>query len=574
MPGRGGAILRASPPPLPMRLLLLAVLAALPAAAQDAPARYVATGGTVYTVDDRRPTAEAFAVEDGRFVAVGSEDEVRDGRADWARVDLGGAAVVPGLIDAHAHLLGLGEALLQADLVGTRSVGEVVERLREFSATLPDGAWITGRGWDQNDWGGDGAFPTRADLDAAFPDRPVWLGRIDGHAAWANTAALRAAGLDPDAAAPPDPEGGAVIRDGAGRPTGVFVDAAEGLVARALPAPDAAFYEEALRRALAETARHGLTGVHEAGISVAQIDLYRRAIDAGRFPIRNYAMVSVDEVPAFCERYGGRAAHGGRLAVRSVKVYADGALGSRGAALLADYADDAGNRGLLFRQPDALRETVTAAMRCGLQVNTHAIGDRGNRVVLDAYEAALAATGGAATDGGAGRHRIEHAQVVSLDDVARFAALGVIASVQPTHATSDMPWAEARLGADRTRGAYAWRRLLDAGVRLALGSDFPVERVSPLLGFHAAVTRQDARDAPAGGWYGNQVLTRAEALRGFTLDAAYAAFMEGEVGSIEPGKRADFVVLSRDVMTAPPEDILGTRVLATYLDGAPVYRAD
>ena len=557
----------------PFRLLALAaglaILAPAPASAQDAPARYVATGAAVYTVDDENPVVEAFAVDDGRFVAVGTEAEVAAAYPDWPRLDLGGAAVVPGLIDAHAHLLGLGQALLQADLVGTRSIDEVVERLRDFSATLPDGAWITGRGWDQNDWGGDGAFPTRADLDAAFPDRPVWLGRIDGHAAWANTAALRAAGLDPGAPAPPDPEGGAVIRDGEGRPTGVFVDAAEGLVARALPAPDAAYEQEALRRALAETARHGLTGVHEAGITVGQIDLYRRAIDAGRFPIRNYAMISVDEMPAFCERYGGRAAHGDRLAVRSVKVYADGALGSRGAALLHDYADDAGNEGLLFRQPDALRETVVAAMRCGLQVNTHAIGDRGNRVVLDAYEAALAST-----DGGAGRHRIEHAQVVSLDDVERFAALGVIASVQPTHATSDMPWVEARLGADRTRGAYAWRRLLDAGARLALGSDFPVERVSPLLGFHAAVTRQDADDAPAGGWYGNQVLTRAEALRGFTLDAAYAAFMEDEVGSIEPGKRADFVVLSRDVMTAPPEDILGARVLATYLDGAPVYRAE
>ena len=548
--------------------LLLALVAA-PAAAQDVPARYVATGATVYTVDDDRPTAEAFAVEDGRFVAVGTEAEVRAAYPDWPRLDLGGAAVVPGLIDAHAHLLGLGQALLQADLVGTASTAEVVERLRDFAATLPDGAWITGRGWDQNDWGGDGAFPTRADLDAAFPDRPVWLTRIDGHAAWANTAALRAAGLDPDAAAPPDPEGGAVLRDADGRPTGVFVDAAEGLVARALPAPDAAFYQEALRRALAETTKYGLTGVHEAGVPMGALDLYREAIDAGRFPIRNYAMLSQDQLAAFCERYPDGVEHGGRLVARSLKVYADGALGSRGAALLTDYADDPGNQGLLFQSADSLRRTVTDAMRCGLQVNTHAIGDRGNREVLDAYEAAIATTGG-----GAGRHRVEHAQVVSLDDLERFAALGVIASVQPTHATSDMPWAETRVGADRVRGAYAWRRLVDSGARLALGSDFPVERVDPLLGFHAAVTRQDADDAPAGGWYGNQALTRAEALRGFTLDAAYAGFMEDEVGSIEPGKRADFVVLSRDVMTAPPEEILGARVLATYLDGAPVYRAD
>ena len=548
--------------------LLLALVAA-PAASQDVPARYVAMGGVVYTVDDGRPTAEAFAVADGRFVAVGTEAEVRAAYPDWPRLDLGGAAVVPGLIDAHAHLLGLGQALLQADLVGAASTAEVVERLRDFAATLPDGAWITGRGWDQNDWGGDGAFPTRADLDAAFPDRPVWLTRIDGHASWANTAALRAAGIDAEATAPPAPEGGAVLQDDRGRPTGVFVDAAEGLVARALPAPDAAFSEEALRRALAETTKHGLTGVHEAGVPMEALDLYRAAIDAGRFPIRNYAMLSQDQLAAFCERYPEGLEHGGRLVARSLKVYADGALGSRGAALLTDYADDPGNQGLLFQSDSALRRTVTDAMRCGLQVNTHAIGDRGNRQVLDAYQAAIAETGG-----GAGRHRVEHAQVVALDDLERFVALGVIASVQPTHATSDMPWAEARVGPDRVRGAYAWRRLVDSGARLALGSDFPVERVDPLLGFHAAVTRQDAADEPAGGWYGNQALTRAEALRGFTLDAAYAGFMEDEVGSIEPGKRADFVVLSRDVMTAPPEDILGARVLATYLDGAPVYQAD
>ena len=558
-----------------MRLLfaLAALVLALPSpdAAAQAPSRYVAHGARVYTVDAARPVAEAFAVADGRFVAVGSEAEVGAGRADWPRLDLGGRTVVPGLIDAHAHLLGLGEALLQADLVGTASKAEVVQRLRDFAASLPDGAWITGRGWDQNDWGEGEPFPTRADLDAAFPDRPVWLGRIDGHAAWANTAALRAAGIDPDAPAPDAPEGGAVILDAEGRPTGVFVDTAEGLVAQAVPAPDAAFYREALGRALAETARYGLTGVHEAGVPLEALDLYREAIAGGEFPIRNYAMISVGDLDRLCARLADGEAPGveGRLAVRSVKVYADGALGSRGAALLTDYADEPGNRGLLFQDAGALRETVERAMRCGLQVNTHAIGDRGNRVVLDAYEAAIEATGG-----GPGRHRVEHAQVVALDDIPRFAALDVIASVQPTHATSDMPWAETRVGPDRVRGAYAWRRLADAGARLALGSDFPVESPDPLLGFHAAVTRQDAHDAPAGGWYGNQALTRAEALRGFTLDAAYAAFMEDEVGSIEPGKRADFVVLSQDVMTVPPEDVLGARVLATYLDGAPVYTAE
>ena len=547
------------------RLLLALLLVPALAAAQD---RYVATNARVYTVDDDRPTAEAFAVEDGRFVAVGDADDLRAAYPDWPTRDLGGRTVVPGLIDAHAHLMGLGEALLSADLVGTTSKAEVVDRLVAFAADLPEGAWVTGRGWDQNDWGSDGAFPTRQDLDAAFPDRPVWLGRVDGHAGWANTAALRAAGIDPDAPAPADPEGGAVIKDAEGRPTGVFVDAAEALVASAIPAPDAATAAEALERALAETARHGLTGVHEAGLPLEVLPLYRQFAAEGRFPLRNYVMITPGEIAPFCDRYPSGVEEP-RLVVRSVKVYADGALGSRGAALLADYTDDPGNHGLLFRDDEAVEATVRAAMACGLQVNTHAIGDRANRQVLDAYETAIEATGG-----GPGRHRIEHSQILSLDDIRRFADLGIIASVQPTHATSDMPWAGDRLGEDRLAGAYAWRRLLDSGARLALGSDFPVEQVSPLLGFYAAVTRQDSEGAPAGGWYGNQVLTRAEALRGFTLDAAYAAFMEDEVGSIEPGKRADFVVLSQDLMTVPPEAILDTEVLATYLDGEAVYEAE
>ena len=554
--------------PAPMLRLLLFALFLVPALATAQPARYVATNATVYTVDDDQPTAEAFAVEDGRFVAVGTEAALTAAYPDWPTLDVDGRTVVPGLIDAHAHLMGLGEALLQADLVGTTSPAEIVERLVAFAADLPEGAWVTGRGWDQNDWGGDGAFPTRADLDAAFPDRPVWLGRVDGHAGWANTAALRAAGIDPDAPAPMAPEGGAVLVDDQGRPTGVFVDAAEMLVAEAMPTPDLAYYTEALTRALAETSKYGLTGVHEAGSPLAALPLYRQFAAEGRFPIRNYVMITPGEIGAFCDAYPDGIGED-RVIVRSVKVYADGALGSRGAALLADYSDDPGNHGLLFRPDEAVEATVRAAMACGLQVNTHAIGDRANRQVLDAYEAAIAATGG-----GPGRHRIEHSQILSLDDIARFAAMDIIASVQPTHATSDMPWAGDRLGDDRLKGAYAWRRLLDSGARLALGSDFPVERVDPLLGFHAAVTRQDADGMPAGGWYGNQVLTRAEALRGFTLDAAYAAFMEDEVGSIAPGKRADFVVFSQDLMTVPLEEILDTEVVATYIDGAPVYEAE
>jgi predicted amidohydrolase YtcJ len=436
--------------------LLAAPALAQPLALPDGPP-YVVTDAQIYTVDETRPLAEAMAVgEDGRIAAIGTEAEVLEAYADWPRYNARGRTIIPGLIDAHAHLLNLGTSLLQADLMGTASTSEVLQRLREFEAGLPPDAWLIGRGWDQNDWparaDGSRPFPTRQTLDAVFANRPVVLTRVDGHAIWANSAALIAAGLDPDIPAPADPEGGQIIRDDRGRPTGVFVDAAEELVVRAVPAPDRAFYTEALERALAETTRHGLTGVHEAGITLDQIDLYRAFASGGRFPIRNYAMVSQSALADFCEAYPEGVADD-RLVVRSVKLYADGALGSRGAALLADYSDEPGNTGLLIQTPEALTETVTEAMACGLQVNTHAIGDRGARAVLDAYADAMEATAAAA-----GRHRVEHAQVVTLEDIERMADLGLVASVQPTHATSDMPWAEDRVGPDRVKGAYAWRR--------------------------------------------------------------------------------------------------------------------
>ena len=364
------------------------------------------------------------------------------------------------------------------------------------------------------------------------------------------------------------PEGGAIVRDKQDRPTGVFIDNAQALVGALVPPPTDEVRQLWMEQAFEETARHGLTGVHDAGADLATFRRYERFIEAERFPLRVYAMIDGpgETLDYFCEN-GPLLDYDGRLTVRSLKLYMDGALGSRGAALLEPYADDPDNRGLLLIPPDRFETVVERAMRCGLQVNTHAIGDRANHLVLDVYERAIAETGG-----GPGRHRIEHAQVVvTPDDIERFAPLGVIASMQPTHATSDMPWAEDRVGPDRIRGAYAWRTFLDSGARLALGSDFPVERVSPLLGFYAAVTRQDADGALEAGWYPEQRLTRAEALRGFTLDAAYAAFMEDAVGSLEPGKRADFVVLSRDIMTVPDEEILDAEIVATYLDGAPIY---
>jgi predicted amidohydrolase YtcJ len=367
-----------------------------------------------------------------------------------------------------------------------------------------------------------------------------------------------------------DPEGGTIVRDEDGRPTGVFVDAAMGIVGQEVPDPSDAELDRVLDLALQETAKYGLTGVHDAGANRSTIQRYQRFIDEGRFNLRVYAMIGGRGATFdhYCDA-GPLHNYDDRLAVRSVKFYIDGALGSRGAALLEDYSDDPGNRGLLQQQPDRFRESVRAAMACGFQVNTHAIGDRGNRIVLDTYEAAMDRLGTTL-----GRHRVEHAQIVAPRDLDRFAELDVIASMQPTHATSDMYWAEDRLGAERIEGAYAWRSLLDSGARVAFGSDFPVEQVNPVLGFYAAVTRQDAEQYPEGGWHPEERVTRREALRGFTLDAAYSAFQEDELGSLEPGKLADFVILSRDIMEVRPEAILDTEVVATYLGGAQIYARD
>ena len=559
-----------------MRIIIL-ILALTPMLASAQPGdQYVVHNATIYTasrgehtrgsVAQGMPTVGAFAVQSGTIVSVGTEEGTLAAYPDWPRLDAQGKTIVPGFIDAHAHLIWLGMTLLSVDLVGTASKTETVERLQAFATDLPDGTWVMGHGWDQNKWGEDGAFPTRSDLDSAFPDRPVWLSRIGGHAYWANTAALRAAGIDPDAEAPADPEGGVVIRDTAGRPTGVFLDAAREQVQQAIPDRDRAYWEGAVERALSETVRYGLTGVHEAGVGSGTLGLYRQFAAEGRFPIRNYAMINPDDMDAFCETHPyGVDESDARIVVHSVKLYADGALGSRGAALNEPYTDDPGNRGLLIQSSDDLYDTVYKAMSCGLQVNTHAIGDRATAQVIETYKAVM--------DLGIGtgrRHRIEHASILQLEDIETMAEYDIIASVQPTFATSDMLWVEDRIG-DRGIGAYAWRYLIDAGVRLALGSDFPVEKVDPLHGFYAAVSRQDPEGQPLGGWHADQVLTREEALRGFTSDAAYAASMESKVGSLLPGRHADFVILSQDIMQVPTEQILDTVVLATYIDGERVY---
>jgi predicted amidohydrolase YtcJ len=551
------------------RLALAALpLAVLPLRAQtSAPATLLVVNARIHTVNDASPEAEVMAVRGGRVVWIGSAaDAARLRLRAKDTLDAGGRTVIPGITDAHGHLLELGQRLGQVDLTGTSSYAEVVARIAEKARTLPKGAWVLGGGWDQNDWA-DKRFPTHAALDAAVPDRPVMVSRVDGHAVLANAVALRAAGVT---AATTDPLGGRLEREAGGAPTGVFVDNAMALVERVVPAATAAQRRAAVLAAVKEANRWGLTGVHDAGEHRATIDTYEALAREGRFTLRDYVMVSDDsaDLAHYFRRGPQSALYDGRLWIRAVKLYADGALGSRGAALLAPYSDDSTNRGLLVSTPAHLERVAEQALRAGFQVNVHAIGDGGNRTVLDAFEKALAAV--PTKDA---RLRIEHAQIVSPEDIPRFASLGVIPSMQASHQTSDMYWAEQRLGAERIRGAYAWRSLLDTKVIIPNGSDFPVERVNPLYSFHAAFTRQDEKSWPEGGWHPEQRMTRDEALRSITIWPARAAFQERVLGSLEVGKYADFVVLSQDIMSVAPEQVLATTVVATYLAGRPVYEA-
>ncbi len=551
-----------------LRTMLICLLYALSAPALAAQVQLL-TAARIHTSDPQRPQAEAMAWDEaGRVLAIGDAKTLLTRYPQARRIDAGDATVVPGLIDAHGHLMELGYALARVDLVGAKDKADVLARLKAYEKTLSAGAWLLGGGWDQNDWP-EKTFPSAADLDRAFPDRPVWLERIDGHAGWANSAAMRVV-EDKDKALQGDwqPDGGRILRHD-GKATGIFIDEAMDLVRVVVPPPDAAFRERALQRALALAARNGLTGVHDMATMPEYLALYRRFADDGRLTLRVdvYADGRGDALADLCK--DGLYRHdGGRLQVRGVKLYVDGALGSRGAALLADYSDEPGNRGLLVTEQKAFETAVRKAKDCGAQVATHAIGDRGNRIALDTYARVLG-------DDKSSDHRwrIEHAQIVALDDIPRFAQLGVIASMQPKHATSDMPWAGDRVGEARLAGAYAWRRFLDSGARLALGSDFPVESVDPRLGLSAAVTRQDRDGNPSGGWLPGQRLTAVEALRGFTADAAWAGKDEAEVGKLAPGLRADFVVLDGDPLAVPSARLDDLQIRSTWVDGRPVYEA-
>lgn len=470
--------------------------------------------------------------------------------------------------DSHGHLSGLGSALRTVDLVGTRSYDEIIQRVAARAAQLPANAWIVGRGWDQNDWA-DTRFPTHEKLSAAVPNHPVILVRVDGHAVFANARALQAAGVNRSST---DPAGGRIIRDANGEPAGVFIDNATTLVERAVPPSTRAELREGVRLAMAQLNRFGLTSIQDAGVDCSEIGLYEEMARANELTARNYIMVAGGSTACLDQmlKLGPRDNVDGKhlLAVRAIKLSADGALGSRGARMIEPYTDEPSHVGLELIPPQSIKDVALKALRAGFQLNVHAIGDGANRTVLDAFESALREVPKSNH-----RFRIEHAQILHANDIPRFAKLGVIPSMQAVHQTSDMYWAENRIGWTRLQGAYAWRSLMDTGVIIAGGSDFPVESADPLLSFAAAVRRQDANNWPTGGWLPQQRMTREEALNHLTIWPAYASFREHLVGSITAGKLADMVVLSHDIMTIPAEDIQHARVVMTIMNGKVVYES-
>ncbi|MGD0338914.1 MAG: amidohydrolase [Bacteroidota bacterium] len=549
----------------------------------------ILTNGMVYTVDSDNTIAEAVAIKEHTIVAVGTTKDITKKYRSETTIDLKGKAVYPGFIDSHAHFVGIGTALMTLNLVGTQSPEEIGSLVYEQIKKKGIDRWVRGRGWDQNNWTVK-QFPTVEMLDKVAPETPVYLLRVDGHAVWVNSKVLNLAGITRDTE---EPEGGTIVRNRKGEPTGIFIDNAIRLVESVLPPPTDDEITEAIQLAMQTCVRYGLTEIHDMGVTSQMIRLYKKLIDANSFPFRIYA--AIDGPGETWEEYkkiGPEHDYGNhRLAVRAIKMYVDGALGSRGAALVEPYSDDLTTRGLTVERSATLTAIAKEALQYDFQLVTHAIGDRGNAILLDAYEEAFNTFPEKAKQA---RFRDEHAQVLDEKDIPRFAALGVIPSMQPSHCTSDMRWAEARLGPKRIRGAYAWRSLLDTGVKIAGGSDSPVESPNPLLGFYAAITRQDSDGIPSswkdvaagfqmssagivdtgqfeGGWYAHQRMTRKEALRSFTLWGAYAAFQEDIKGSVEAGKLADLTILSKDIMTIPERDILTTEVEMTIIDGQIVY---
>ncbi len=521
---------------------------------------------SIYTLNPANETANSVAVKDGRILFVGDEEKSYEYSDENTQLlDLKGMTLIPGLTDAHAHIGGTGKFLQTLNFHGTTSASEIVSRVKSAAIRTPPGEWIEGRGWDQNDWKVK-KFPTSALLDKVTPNNPVAFRRVDGHAYWVNQKVLDLAGITSET---PDPDGGRIIRlPNSNTPSGILIDNAMLLISDIIPTPSLELKKRRIVQALSYSLKLGLTTIHDAGTDSDEVAIYTALASEGRLNPRVYVML--DDEEKLKEKQFKIGPQIGlfddHLTIRAIKLYADGALGSRGALLLEPYSDDPDNSGLAVTPESELRASFAEGIKHGFQIVTHAIGDSGNRLVLDIVEDNLDLDLQKNH-----RSRIEHAQILSLDDILRFNLLGVIPSMQPTHCTSDMPWAEDRIGSERIKGAYAWRKLLDTGVVIPGGSDSPVESLNPLWGIYSAVTRQDHEGYPEGGWQSEERMTMEEAVKMFSAWAAYASFEEDLKGTIEVGKLADFTILSKDIFKEDPRVLLETKVLMTVIGGEIMY---
>ncbi len=549
--------------------------------------------GKIYSLDDKNSIYEAVAVKNGIIFDLGSSEELLNKYPNSEKIDLNGATVLPGFIDAHGHITGYGENLLQIDLVGTNSQQEIAKLVKQKADQVKEGEWILGIGWDQNDWE-DKSWPTHEILDKASPKNPVALTRIDGHALWVNKRALELAGINKNT---PDPEGGEIKKDKNGNPTGLLIDNAMNLVFKVIPPPTDEELERTVLVSTNNLVKYGITEVHDMGVNERTIKIYKKLADEGKLPIRIH--VYIDGIGETWNKYlneGKLVGYANNFVnVDGIKLFVDGAMGSRGALMTEPYQDDPDNFGLMLLSEEQIYKVTKDALKKGLQVATHAIGDSGNYLVLNAYQKAIEEL-----KPDDPRLRIEHVQVINPVDVKRLADLKIIPSMQPVHATSDMPWAEARLGPERVKWSYAYKSVLNETKIIAGGSDFPVENPSVLEGIYAAVTRRDKNGLPKNaddvlrlvqekkwviskegikdqknfenGWYPEQKLTIDEAIKCFTRWASYAVFEENKKGTIEIGKWADFTILDKDLYNISPEEILNTNVLMTVVNGTIVYR--